>query len=81
MIRVKKYMLLYEDDSEVMISKYRLRKINENYTGGCPQRYCSPSLCKIYNGCEEGLDCEDCWDRFLDNIIITKRSNMEVYYE
>ena len=81
MIRVKKHMLLSENDSNAIIEKYRLRESDKYYSGGCPSNVCSPSLCKIYNGCKKDLECNDCWDKFLNDIIISKRSNMEVYNE
>ena len=81
MVRVKKHMLIHEADSKIMIKKYISRRKHEFYAGGCPQNYCSSALCDKYNGCNEGLDCDSCWSKFLDDIIIAKRNNMEVYYE
>ena len=81
MIRIKKYMLLDEKYANEIIMKYRLRESGDYYTEGCPIYVCSPSLHKIYNGCKKDLNCNDCWNRFLDDIIIGKRSNTEVYNE
>ena len=81
MYKIKTSMLKNEKTLKRVLNKLELRRLGKEYSGGCPHEVCKNILYDKYRGCDEFISCKACWDYFLDDISIAKKSNMEVYYE
>ena len=81
MLRVKNEILKSKRELENVLRRLERRKLGKSYTIGCPTNRCHKAYYQKYRGCAKGLRCKKCWDFFLDDIIIAKKSNVEVYDE
>ena len=81
MYKIKTSILKNEKKLRIVLHKLELRRLGEVYSGGCPHEICRKDLFDNYRGCDRYNNCKACWDYFLDDISIAKKSNMEVYYE
>ena len=79
MYKIKTSMLKNEKKIRIVLHKLELRRLGKTYSGGCPHEVCKNILYDKYRGCDEFISCKACWDYFLDNVTIAKKSNMEVY--
>ena len=81
MYKIKTSMLKNEKKLRIVLNKLELRRLGKKYSGGCPHELCRKDLYDKYRGCDEYNSCKACWDFFLDDVTITKKSNMEMYNE
>lgn len=79
MFRVKTSILRNEKKLRIVLHKLELRRLGKEYSGGCPHEVCKNDLYDKYRGCDRYNNCKECWDYFLDDIAIAKRSNTEAY--
>ena len=77
MYKIKTSMLRNEMKIKPILHRLEQRSLGNEYSGHCPYSYCKGDLFKEYEGCAKGLHCKECWDKFLDDIVITKKNNME----
>ena len=81
MLRVKNEILKSKRELERILKRLERRKLGMYYASDCPTNRCHKAYYQKYRGCAKGLHCKECWDFFLDDIIIAKKSNTEVYNE
>ena len=83
MYRIKSDIIENERKLKNVLRKLEQRKLGEAYSGGCPHNFCKDKdeFYDKYRGCERFNSCRACWDYFLDDISIIKKSNMEAYYD
>ena len=79
MYKIKTNMLKNEKTLKRVLHKLELRRLGKTYSGGCPHEVCKNVLYDKYRGCDDFNSCKACWDFFLDDVSIAKKSNMEVY--
>ena len=79
MYKIKTSMLKNEKKIRIVLNKLELRKLGKEYSGGCPHEVCKNVLYDKYRGCDDFNSCKACWDFFLDDVAIAKKSNMEAY--
>ena len=79
MYKIKTSMLASEKKLRIVLHKLELRRLEKVYSGGCPHELCRNDLFDEYRGCDRFGSCKACWDYFLDDVAIAKKSNMEVY--
>ena len=81
MYKIKTDMLRTEKKLRIVLHKLELRRLEKVYSSSCPYGLCRNDLHDKYRGCDRYNNCKACWDYFLDDVTIAKKSNMEVYYE
>ena len=79
MYKIKTDMLASEKKLRIVLNKLELRRLGKEYSGGCPHEVCKNDLYDKYRGCDRFNSCKACWDKFLDDVAIAKKSNMEAY--
>ena len=76
---INKDMLKNEARLKNVLKKLERKRLKLSYSSGCPSEYCRRDLYSKYKGCDKFKTCEKCWDNFLNDIVIVKKNNMEVY--
>ena len=79
MYKIKTSMLASEKKLRIVLHKLELRRLEKVYSSNCPNELCRKDLFDKYRGCDRFNSCKACWDYFLDDIAIAKRSNTEAY--
>lgn len=79
MYKIKNGIIINERKLRIVLRKLEQRRLEEAYSGGCPHTFCKDEFHDKYRGCDKFNSCRACWDYFLDDISIIKKSNMEVY--